>query len=613
MVRDRSAARNSDRGAVTPEAVRLHLQKVLTSPEMATATRLQQFLTFVVEKKLGGAESIKETELAIGVFNRRPSFDPIGDSVVRVAASNLRHRLRDYYARSGSQDALIIDVPKGSYVPVFQVRQTGPSPGRTRPWTAALLVVLCLVAGGGYWAYSARQTPKATSIAVLPFLNLSGTAEIGSLGDGLVEEVSTALAQADGLKVVSRSSAFQFRAKGFDVREAGRQLNVETVLEGSVRTTGKGVRINAQLIQVSDGFHLWSHAWEGDIGELYAMQEELAQSVASVLRYRLRGHAAAPRNPEAYVRYLKAQSYHDQSTVADLSLSGVLLREAIATDATWAPAHAALADTYASIAYMQAQPSPDLIARAKQAAETALRLDGRLAEAHAVLAWVKFFYDWDWAGSEKGLRQALEFNPNSSRTLDWLAQRLMSEGRFDEALTVSGKALALDPLSYRASANVAVVLYCARRFEEAIAQSRLVLQMNPRSHKAHIIAGVSLQELGRWPEAEKALRAALELLPGDPDAESHLGAVVLARGRREEAMRILDRLEHPPKGEIIAAYSLACLNLTLGRQEQAIRALETAVAQRSSDIVVMNVDPALAALHGDKRFRALTSKLGLRH
>jgi TolB-like protein/tetratricopeptide (TPR) repeat protein len=593
----------------SPEAVRLHLKKILASPEMATATRLQQFLTFVVEQRLGGADSIKETELAIGVFNRRPSFDPGGDSVVRVAAGNLRHRLRDYYERTGSEDSLIIGIPKGSYVPVFLPREAGV--GRHPGWLAAALVAaLCLAAGGAYWAYSASQTRQVTSLAVLPFLNLNGTPENADLSDALVEEVSTALAQAEGLKVVSRSSAFQFRDKGFDVREAGRKLGVETVLEGSVRTTGKRVRVNAQLIKVSDGFHIWSRAWDEDTSNLFALQGELSQSVASVLRYRLRGHAGAPKSPDAYLLYLKGQSCQSRATAQDLTLSAVLLRAAIAADSTWAPAHAALADSYASLAYYQAAPEAEMIARAKQSAETALRLDGNLAEAHAVLAWVKFFYDWDWAGSEKGLRRALEFNPNSARALDWLAQRLMTEARFDEALESAGKALALDPMSYRASANVAVVLYCAGRFEEAVVQAGLALRMNPNSALAHTIAGVSLQELHRYPEAESELRATLRVLPNDPDTQAHMGAVALAQGRRDEALQILARLESPAAGAPYSAYAVACLRLAMGQNEPALAALETAAKQRSSDITVLNVDPALKALRGDGRFQAMVSRLG---
>jgi len=606
-----SPARTPSPEPASPEAVRLHLQKILVSPEMATATRLQQFLTFVVEQKLGGAEIIKETELAIGVFNRRSSFDPGGDSVVRVAAGNLRHRLRDYYQRSGSQDALIIDIPKGSYVPVFLTRQASAGPRRRWLVAAAIAGALCLAAGGGYWwAFSASQPPQMTSIAVLPFLNLSGTAENGDLSDALAEEVATALAQADGLKVVSRSSAFQFRDKGFDVREAGRKLGVETVLEGSVRTTGKRVRVNAQLVKVSDGFHIWSRVWDEDTSNLYALQGELSQSVASVLRYRLRGHAGAPKSPDAYLLYLKGQSCQSRATAQDLTMSAVLLRAAIAADSTWAPAHAALADSYASLAYYQASPDPEMIARAKQSAETALRLDGNLAEAHAVLAWVKFFYDWDWAGSEKGLKRALEFNPNSARALDWLAQRLMSESRFEEALESAGRALALDPLSYRASANVAVVLYCSERFEEAVVQARLALRMNPNSALAHTIAGVSLQELHRYAEAESELRATLQVLPNDPDTQAHLGAVLLAQGRRDEALRILAKLEAPPTGAPFSAYAVACLRLALGQKEQALAALGSSASQRSSDITVLNVDPALAGLRGDRRFQAMVRRLG---
>jgi TolB-like protein/Flp pilus assembly protein TadD len=612
-VRARTPSSAGD-GAADPGAVRLHLEKILTSPEFASATRLQQFLAFVVEERLQGADTIKETDLAIRVFNRRTSFDPSGDSVVRVAAGNLRHRLRDYYLNTGRDDPLLIELPKGTYVPVFRTRSAsmpGPARARIRPvwWIVASAFELVLIGAVLYWLLA---PPRRTwsSIAVLPFLNLSNNPDSEYMTDGLVEEVTTALAQVEGLQVVARSSAFQFRGKGLDIRAAGRQLGVETVLEGSVRTVGNKVRISAQLIKVADGFHIWSRTWEGDPNDIFAIQDDLTRSVAAALKRRQPQRAAAPRDLEAYDLYLKGQYFKDRITSADLARSVHYLQQSIRKDPTYAPAHSVLADAYASTAYHEVVPDPEAIARAKSEAQRALALDPSLAEAHALLAWIRFFYDWDWPESERGLRRALALNPNSARAHDWYAQWLTSAGRFDEALSEARKALTLDPLNCRVVTNVAVVFYCARRYDEAYRQTRQALEINPHYYQAHTIGGASLQEKRMYAEAEAEMQAAMNEYRGDPDTVAHLAVVQMALGHRADAVETIAAFEHPPVGQPVAHYELAYLYLAMGQKDRALDALAKAYGERSSDMLVLNVDPVFAGLHTDPRFVALRSKMG---
>ncbi len=276
--------------AVDAGSIRVQLQKVLGSKEFASATRLQQFLAFVVEETLNGAGSIKETELAVRVFNRRQSFDPTGDSIVRVAATNLRHRLQDYYQNTGLHDPVIIVLPKGSYVPVSRFR--GLSAGASAPRRSfarrgilALSVgVFAAVAALTAWLLPAPRTPVWTSIAVLPFLNLGGDPAGRSSADVFVEDLTDALAQDEHLHVVARSSAFQFRDKHVDARVAGRQLGVEVVVEGSVRVIGNRLRISTQLINVTDGFHLWSRNWECESADILGAGAKLAKSVTAALQ-----------------------------------------------------------------------------------------------------------------------------------------------------------------------------------------------------------------------------------------------------------------------------------------------------------------------------------------
>jgi len=599
--------------AADEAAVRLHLQKILGSPEFLSATRLQQFLTYVVELKLSGANSVKETEVAMEVFHRHSSFDPSGDSVVRVAASNLRHRLHDYYLHGGAHDALRIELRKGNYLPVFQVVETrAPVPRRRRAWAVLCAISAAVVCAGATWlAVTWRGAPAPSSIAVLPFLNLSNTPDHDYLADGFVEELTTALAQVEGLKVVARSSAFQFKGKSPEIREAGRKLGVETVLEGSLRRTGENVRVNAQLIQVSDGFHMWSRSWEGAIADLPVIQADLTRNVAAVLRRPATQRSKLPGNAEAYDLYLKGNFFQERITPSDLLRSIGYLRQSVEKDPAFAPAHAALGRAYGSLSYHRLTPDWTVIAQAKQEARRSIELDPKLAEGHALLAWLRFFSEWNWAESEAGLRQALLLNPNSVPAHDWYAQRLMAEGRFDEALLEARKAQTLDPLNYRMSANVGIVLYCARRYDEAIRQARQALDLNPHFFLARTVLGVSLQGKKQYREAEVELRASLADNPSDADTQSHLAAVLLATGRREAALALIRSLEKPPSGVPVPWYELAYAHLVMGDTAGAFDDLDHAFAERNTDMTVLKVDPAFEALWRDPRFTALLGRMGL--
>jgi TolB-like protein/Flp pilus assembly protein TadD len=605
----------SSYGVVDDAAARGSLAKILASPEFANSSRLQQLLAYVVEQKLAGNESIKETELAIEVFRRQSSFDRTGDSVVRVAASNLRSRLRDYYLQSGAEDPVTIELPKGSYVPVFHLRAVPPGAARRwripAAWTLAALAAVLVASAAAWWFTLGRTAGSLSSIAVLPFLNLSGSADTEYLAEGFVDEVTTDLAQVDGLRVVARSSAFQFRGRSFDVRTAGRQLGVDTMLEGSLRTDGKKIRVNAQLVKVVDGFHIWSRVWEGDAATLVTIEGELAQSVARALRRPGIVRTRPAHDQEAYDLYLKGQFFADRATPDDLRKSIGYLRDSVSTDPTYAPAWAALGDSYSSLAYHGVAPDPAEVASAKDAAARALALDATLPEAHALLAFVHFFYDWDWAASESGLRRALQLDPNSARTHDWYAQLLVSQARFDEAVAESRKAISLDPLNYRMSKNLAVVLYCAHRYGAAIKQTRAALEINPHSWAAYTIAGASFQELHQYREAARELRASLAEFPGDPDTIAHMAAVEFSLGNREAVPKALAALENRPPPEPPAYNQMAFLYLALGRRAEALTYLEKSYQQHSSDMVVLTVDPVFDSLHQEPRFLALRKKMGM--
>ncbi len=605
------------------EAVRDQLQRLLASPAFADAPRLRSLLAFLVEQTIcGHAEEIKESVIAVEVFGRAPDFDPRADSVVRVQVRNLRAKLRAYYDQDGRDDLVRFDLPSGSYVPVFEaslptaVAETVVRPARFTwrrvGWAAAVLAVavaigVVMISRKGFsWPATRR------SVAVLPFLNLTGDAGKDYFVDGFVDELTTSLAQAKGLQVVARSSAFQFRGKSPDVRVAGRQLGVGAILEGSVSSAGGTVRVSAQLINVEDGFHVWSHTYAGSAEDVFTIRDQIARAVSGALDVSspARTTAAAYRpDLEAYDLYLKGQYFKERVTLDDLGRSIQFFEQSVHRDPGFATAYAALADVYATVAYHQVVPEKESVAKAKAAAARALELDPALAEAHAVLAWIQCFYDWDWVRGEPGLRRALELNPNSARTHDWYSEALLLAGRFDQAIAESKRALALDPLSYRVSGNIAVILYCAHRYDQAIRQARQTLEINPHYYQANTMLGTSLAEKRMYPEAAAALRAALADYPRDPDTMAHLAAVEAAIGKRDEALRLTEELEH---SEPKPYYHLAFLYAASGDKKRAFDALNKAYAHRDGDMLSLNVDPAFDGLHGDPRFEVLWKKIGWR-
>lgn len=354
----------------------------------------------------------------------------------------MRTKLNEYYSAEGSHDEIRIDIPKGSYAPTFERRSAAGLDRqpqgresafgrRRREWNlkAGIAVIGALIIFG-FAAYRATglktKNPSTTSLAILPFLNL-GSAENAYFADGLVDELTTVLAQLQGLRVVARTSAFQIRDKNPDIREVGRRLGVEKVIEGSVQKTGDRIRINIQLIDAQDGFHIWSNTFDRNAGDIFAVQEEVTRSIAKALELRLSGkipllEKRASQNLDAYNLYLKGRHLINKMVPADVQRGVQYLEEAIRTDPNYGRAHAALADGYATLAFREVLADPNVIAKAKTAAMLALQMDDTMAEAHAVLAWIEYFYDWNWSSSEQGLLRALAIDPDSSRIHDMYSQ-----------------------------------------------------------------------------------------------------------------------------------------------------------------------------------------------
>jgi len=359
--------------------VEAQLELILASPQFKKSERMNRFLRFVVgQALLGNDRDLKEYSIGLEVFDKDASFDPRIDNNVRTEARRLRAKLSEYYAEAGKNDPVIIDLPKGSYVPRFlapelaaagkaPVAPPAPAiaaaPSRSSLFVVVVIAALTLAMAALVWRQlePARPAPKFRSIAVLPFLNLSGGDENDYFTAGLTEEILNHLAEVPSLKVVARTSSFQFNGKNEDVRAIGKRLNVECVLEGSVRRVGDRLRITNQLISTADGYHVWSQSFERDADNLFALQDEISIRVVQALGISAAAvPAPSPPNPKAYRLYLQARHHWNRWNSDDLARSIALLDEALVLDPKYARAHAGLASAYGVLGVWGAAPAESI-------------------------------------------------------------------------------------------------------------------------------------------------------------------------------------------------------------------------------------------------------------
>ncbi|HJQ99480.1 MAG TPA: tetratricopeptide repeat protein, partial [Candidatus Polarisedimenticolaceae bacterium] len=516
---------------MTPDAVKSQLSRILTSPQLARAERLARFLKLVVEETLAGnAASIKEYRIGVDVFDRGKTFDPRIDPIVRVQAAKLRARLVEYYAGPGGRDPIVIAIPKGSYAPEITERRARGSVDRSR-------------------------------IAVLPFVNMSGDPDAEHFSDGLSEELINRLACVPGLQVVARTSAFRFKGRTDDLREVGKALDAGVVLEGSVRRAGDQVRVTAQLIDVATGFHLFSRTYQRAYRDVFALQDDVADSV---VREIVPG-AATPRAREAdldaYAAYLRGM-FALSNRFGDFGTARDRFRDALSIDPAYAPAWAGLAHTYWLMAWFYALPAETAMPLAKDAALKTLELDPGSALAHASLGLVESGFEWRWGSAEEHFERAIEFQPSLATIYPFYAVVcLLPQSRLDEACAMTARGLSLDPFNplFRVMATFTYAL--SERDADAMRQHALGMEIHPAFPPVHASAGLAHEIAGRTDEAIASFRKAAELAPGVPVPLSMLAHALAAAEQKAEARRILKKLlEHPAKLDL----DLARVHLGLG-------------------------------------------------
>ena len=474
-----------------------------------------------------------------------------------------------------------------------------------------------LKATGGGRAGGAASVPEK-SIAVLPFADVSRGKELEYLCDGIAEEIINALTNVEGLRVVARTSAFSFKGKNEDIRAIARKLNVDSMLEGSVRKAGNRLRITVQLINAADGYHLWSERYDREMEDVFAIQDDITLAIVNKLKVTLLGKeraALVKRHTEdfaAYNLYLKGRYFWNKRTETGYLKSLEYFRQAIDKDPSYGLAYAGVADCYDLLGWYGYLAPQEAFPRARTAAEKARELDDTLAEAHASLGWISANYDWDWAAAEQQYKRALELNPSYATAHQWYSEFLTYMGRHDGSIAEGHKALELDPLSLIINNDLGQVYYFARRYDEAIAQLRKTLEMDPIFAVAHFFLALALAQKSMFDEAIEEAQKAMSLAgEGDTLILSHLGIIYALSGREKKARQVLAKLDEFSEDKYVSPFPVALIHTALGDGDKAFERLEKACEERDHWIETLKVHPALDGLRQDERYRSLLERTGL--
>jgi TolB-like protein/DNA-binding winged helix-turn-helix (wHTH) protein/Tfp pilus assembly protein PilF len=481
----------------------------------------------------------------------------------------------------------------------------------------ALLSAVGAVSATGYFWFSRSKTnipsSRDSSIAVLPFIDMSPGKDQEYFSDGLTEELINDLAQVRGLKVVARSSAFQFKGKNEDLRAVGRKLGVANVLEGSVRKEGNHIRITAELVKAEDGFQLWSETYDREIGGIFATQEEIAGAVSGALQLKLLSASGAAitsssrtANSKAYEAYLQGQYFSAKGQdKEDLKKALTYANQATELDPNYAPAWAQRAQALQSLSRIALIEPDEGFRAARESAKKAISLDPNLTTGYLALGLVQVSHDWDWEGADSSFRKAAQLEPGSAAVLSNRAYLARHLGRLDETVDLYTQAIALDPLRANAHLSFGYVRYLADQFDEAKAELQKAEDLNPRLSGLHLTRGQVLLLEGHPQEALNEI----EQETGDWDKLSGEALAYHALGNRREADKALAKLIAMHQND--AAYQIAEAYAFRGETEKAFQWMDRAIRQRDPGAPEFRSNPLMKSLRQDSRWAGLSNKMHL--
>jgi len=541
----------------------------------------------------------------------------IPDALDRLAAQCLekdpRHRAqsaRDLHL--ALKDLLSRNV---SALPVARRRRAGMNGRRI---AAALVLLAGLAAGGEYWRSSIASATD--SIAVLPFVNAGGAADVDYLSDGITESLIYSLSRVPNLSVMSRNSVFRFKGREADAQAAGRALNVRTVLTGRVTQRGDALSISAELIEVTSNRQVWGEQFNRKLSDIQSVQDLISTEISDRLRIKL---TAAERsrltkryteNSEAYQLYLKGRYYWNKKTPDGFNRGIEFLEKAIAVDPNYAPAYAALSEVYTNLAnYNFGLMLPkEAWAKSRAAVTRALEIDETLAAAHSSLAIALYQWEWDWPAAEREFRRAIELDPSSATTHHWYAHYLMSMGRVEESLREGQRGLQLDPLDLANNAHQGWHYLSIRQYDESIAPLQTAIELDPTFPIPQYYLGLAQEQRGNLDAAIAQFDNCVRITGGSrPSMLVLLGHAYAAANRQSDAEAILQRLSTLGQTTYVPSYGVAAIYAALGRKDEAFVQLEKAYDERDSWMDYLGLDPRLDALRSDPRFVDLMRRMKL--
>jgi TolB-like protein/Flp pilus assembly protein TadD len=588
------ASRGASTGAgQDPEkTARQELERVLASVTFRQVDRLKRFLSFIVSEALvGRGNQLKEYVIGVQVFDKNTSFDPRADPIVRVQARRLRARLVRYYREEGGNDALVIELPKGGYTPVFKNREAAGSRRSIGPTLAG-----------------------QNTIAVLPLADHSPAHELAYFCDGLRQEIIHALAKLEALRVLAVQPSGAL-AMGYGDEYAGQ---VAMLLTGGVRKSGDRIRVTVHLVDTATTSYLWSESVDVALADIFAAQESVAGAIVQKLEPRLadagqrRGLRRPAENLAARNLYLQGRYHLNQRTDEGLQKALEFFEKAIVEDAQFALAHSGLADAHSLLAHYGVRQPSLAWAKAASSAASAVMLDGTCAEGRTSLAHVKATQDWDWHGAEREFQLAIGFDPRYATAHHWYATScLVPMGRLDEALEEMRIAQSLDPVSSIVARDVAMIHAYRHDYEAALEQCDHTIELNPHFSPAYWALGMIQEQRKDLDEAIAAFQRAIDLSPNSPRMHAALARTLALSGKKPEALAALRKLEAIAKQRYVSPMEFAAVRFALDQPELGFRALDKACEDRAFDVLALKVDPRFEPLRDDPRLQRLLTGIGL--
>jgi TolB-like protein/Flp pilus assembly protein TadD len=580
---------------VTELEVRQQLDRILNSKTFQQVQRLKRFVSFVVlETKDGRGDQLKEFVVGVQVFDKESSFDPRNDPIVRVQARRLRTRLATYYLEEGQNDEVLIELPKGGYAAVFKKR--GAAAAR-KPLPSALI--------------------RRNTVVVLPFADHSPSHDLEYFCQGISQEIIHTLAKLEAARVVARDLSQLSSPVGSQSLAEGTAI-AGTIVTGSVRKSGDDLRVTAQLIDGASGDYLWSESIDRNCANIFAIQEEVAQTVLKRLQAgfaqggTLEGARRPTENLTAYNLYLQGRYHLSQRTEEGLRKAIEFFDKVIAEDPRYAQAYSGLADAYELLGHYGAMAPAEVWTKAASNAAWAVLQNETSAEAHTSLAHVKCTQDWDWLGAEQEFKRALQLDPRYPTAHHWYAVSCLAPlGRLNEALDEIVLAQALDPVSLIIARDVAVIHYFKREFEAALDQCDHTIELNPHFAPAYWTLGLIQEQMGDFDESIAAFQRAIQLTPHSPRMRAALARSFAMCGKHKEAEKILEELKKLAEKRYVSPFELASVHFAQGQAELGFDWLKRAFQDRCFELISIKVDPRFDSIKKDPRFASLHRQLGL--